>query len=625
MSLSLSTTISCKKKGAEMKTLKISAKPTPVDKTKTFKRVFNEKAKELGYETNNLTTSQKANVQAAMKRDRERLIKEVLKKKKDVHSNFDLSTLSKPYQRIAKTLLKAVPYVKHVYGLQIHPDYDELEVEIRKNGSKNAIKLFERNRSPRCGNFAGEEFIGKDHYKCALTESYPENMSAAAMWPEGMNQEIYDEIKANAAKSGDPSIDPFLSPFTSIYWKDKENGILAWRTFYNDPFFHEDTENITKIMEQAANEGEEENKKAGKDVIDPSLIKQLRVQAAALKSSDPYPYKESDRVWMQTQGPLRLCLGPYEVYNDHHFETKAFWQYILAVVDEKKSEEVQKIANSKNEVEKVIAKSVGEKYYKARDLSKHETATPFLYIIVSEGDLVGDGGAITLAHNLPNLYREDIGFIIEGFSNHFAAKKKILEDIAKVVVVPEQQDLVDFSSFIDASNYHEVTHATGPQGGMKAVGKDVTIDVALANTSSDLEETKADTGILLTSDILYGKDSPKFKNDAVTALAGLFRSSRFGLESHGKGGLIRLAYFVNNGAVEIVDGRFKINFDKAYDASVKLIGEIGTIQATGDKKGAEEFIALYMPKGMEILETVRGKIESAGIPIDVDIHYHVKQ
>ena len=50
---------------------------------------------------------------------------------------------------------------------------------------------------------------------------------------------------------------------------------------------------------------------------------------------------------------------------------------------------------------------------------------------------------------------------------------------------------------------------------------------------------------------------------------------------------------------------------------------IGRLEATGDVKGTKKFIDTYLPKGTAILEEVRGKIERAGIPIDVDIHYEV--
>ena len=50
---------------------------------------------------------------------------------------------------------------------------------------------------------------------------------------------------------------------------------------------------------------------------------------------------------------------------------------------------------------------------------------------------------------------------------------------------------------------------------------------------------------------------------------------------------------------------------------------VGRIEATGDAKGAGSFIDTYLPKGTAILEEVREKIEKAGIPIDVDIHYEV--
>jgi len=364
---------------------------------------------------------------------------------------------------------------------------------------------------------------------------------------------------------------------------------------------------------------------AGKDVVDTGFIKQLRFKAKSFRSGDAYPYKAGDAAWLKAGGPLKLCIGPYEVENDRQYETKTFFQYMLAMEDEEKTKKVRDLVSYKNALERKVAELIGSDLYTARDLTKNETPTPFVRVIKAAGEM-HSSRPVPIAHNLPNLYRNEIGFLVETFSNHYEAKKSILEDIASIVIAPDQQQFVDYGSFIDNGHYHEFTHATGPQGDYLAKtsdGSKVTVSAAIGEGGSALEEGKADTGDALFSAMVYGAESQKFKQDAVTAIASLFRSSRFGVDSHGIGGMFRLAYFVEKGAIVREGGRFRTVFDKVEGVSGNLMREIGRIQASGNKAAAEKFIGTYMPKGEAILKEVVGKINAAGVPIDVDIHYEI--
>lgn len=472
--------------------------------------------------------------------------------------------------------------------------------------------------------FGGEDFLGDDHIKCALCSEYPADISGAAMWPEGMNEAIYEEIKRNASNSANPELDPFLSPFTSVYWVDREKKILGWRSFYNDPLFHDDIEKISSILEEAAVYSECANKKSGNEIIDNSFINQLRTHAKTLRSGDPYPFRESDAAWMRAGGPLKLCIGPYEAYKDTLFHIKATFQFLLGAEDRKRTEETAKFTSYKQKAENIIAGLAGSVYTK-RCVDSHITPTPFINIILSAGDVMTDGPA-TLAHNLPNLFRNEIGFIIEMFDNHYEAKKEILKEIAKIAIVQEQQKYIDHYAFIDTGIYHELTHALGPTEDYRVTAPDgikTTVSNALGSIFHSIEEAKADTGMLIFSDMIYGRNSEKFKKDAVTAIASLFRQTRFGLESHGMAGIIRLAYFIEKGGIDYINGRFKVNFDKTYELNNELMKEIVTIGATGDKKRADTFMNKYRDQGQNILKEVLAKIEAAHIPIDVHVNYKI--
>ena len=111
---------------------------------------------------------------------------------------------------------------------------------------------------------------------------------------------------------------------------------------------------------------------------------------------------------------------------------------------------------------------------------------------------------------------------------------------------------------------------------------------------------------------------PKYRAEEYYAsyVAGIFRTVRYGLaEAHGRAEMMEFNYLVEQKAVMNKDGKYVVDYNRIPAALAQLTKELLTIEATGDRARAANWLKRYdqMPPSLT------GALESAkGVPVDVD-------
>src|SRR5947207_1892611 len=126
---------------------------------------------------------------------------------------------------------------------------------------------------------------------------------------------------------------------------------------------------------------------------EPTLKSFLTKRADAFVSND---YYASDVAWMELKGAVEPTIGPYEVYEDEHFNYKAAFESFITVQDEEESAKLQKFSGQLQDIENHLP--IDPKYRNP----KLGALSPI--VVVNEIFCAGDAnhGVQTAAFNLPN-------------------------------------------------------------------------------------------------------------------------------------------------------------------------------------------------------------------------------
>src|SRR5439155_11065646 len=89
-------------------------------------------------------------------------------------------------------------------------------------------------------------------------------------------------------------------------------------------------------------------REAAAGTSEPPLRRFLTTRADAFLTND---YYRSDVAWMELQGAIEPTIGPYEVYEDEWFNSKAAFESFITVQDEKESAKLQKFSGQLQDIE----------------------------------------------------------------------------------------------------------------------------------------------------------------------------------------------------------------------------------------------------------------------------------
>ncbi|MEJ2193230.1 MAG: peptidase [Ignavibacteriaceae bacterium] len=507
---------------------------------------------------------------------------------------YDRSTLDDRQQKVVEKIYRAAKIMDEIFLDQVYSKNNQMKTDLMSKNTEEAelqLKLFDIMFGPFNRLEHDKPFIG--------TEKKP---LGANFYPEDMTKEEFETW----IKDHPEDEKAFTSEFTFIR-RDGNNLIaIPYSEYYKDKL-SEASKYLLEAAEFADNQ---------------SVKNYLSSRAAALLSND---YFDSDMMWMDMKdNEIEAVIGPYEVYEDRLFNYKASFECFLTIKDSVESEKLEVFKSYLRDMEMHLP--IPNTY------KNFERGSESPLAVVNEIFTSGDtkAGIQTIAFNLPNdeRVRKAKGSKKVMLKNVTEAKfKKLLTPIAEIVLDPDQLKYVTFDAFFTHSLMHEMSHGIGP-GFINVDGRNTEVKKELKETYSTMEECKADIlGIYNNIFMIEKGVFPRtFERETlVTALAGAFRSVRFGIgEAHGAGNAIIYNFLIEKGGFEYDEKteKVKVNFQKVNTDLEELGNLLLMIQARGDYEGAKEVIKKYVvisPSMKSLTEKL------SNLPVDIKPIYEIEQ
>ncbi|HOU52580.1 MAG TPA: peptidase [Myxococcota bacterium] len=514
----------------------------------------------------------------------------------DVDITVDRGTIPPEDLEVLRPLLKAAAVMDRIFWKQASHDGMEVLQDLRKRTDPLGRLLAEYVEIHR-GRFDRLE----DHAPFYGTGKKPRG---ATFYPEDLTVEEFEAwIAAHPEDRED-----FLSPFTVI----RRDGDRLKAIPYSE-FYREDLEEAARWLLEAASK-----------TRDPMLARFLRTRAEAFRTND---YFESDMAWMDLHsGPpevssaLEVVIGPYEVYEDGLMNLKASFEAFVTLRDAAESHKLQAVAGLLDEMEAALP--VDDRH---KNFSRGKSSPiAVVQVIFTSGDTAA--GVQTTAFNLPNdeRVRTAKGSKKVLLKNVGEAKfRRSLIPIARTLLDPALQDRISFDAYFNFILMHEVSHGLGP--GVLALpgGGTTTVNLALKETYSGIEECKADVLGVLNALFLVRKGLLPREVEAAmgpTYLAGIFRSIRFGVtEAHGIANMIQYNWLREQGVVTWDDRQtLHIDLGRYEDSLRQLARRLLTIQAEGDYEGARRMLDTYGSMPDEVRKALA---RLSTVPVDIRPRY----
>ncbi|MFC0204155.1 dipeptidyl-peptidase 3 family protein [Novosphingobium soli] len=503
-----------------------------------------------------------------------------------IRMDVDTAFLSAEEREVVNLLIKASDLMSEIYLRQRYARNPEVQRAVAMNRRADRdllVEMFARNFGPWDEMADLHPFWG--------TTAMPEG---AGFYPEDMTRE---ELEAYITAHPDQKA-ALLSPYTVVR---REGGKLVAVPY--SVAYREWLEPAARLLEQAAAR-----------TSNASLARFLTLRAKAFRTDD---YYESELAWMDLSGtPIEVAIGPYEVYTDRLMGAKTAFESFVTLKD---PEESAALAKYKNHLRDMEANLPIEERYKNFQRG-FESPIAVAEQVRGGGDNVP--GSQTIAFNLPNdeRVREAKGAKKVILSNVLGAKfDRILQPMAALVLKPDQAALVARKYMQYETLFHELSHSLGP-GSIVVNGEKTTVDKALKEQNSALEEAKADVAgvwnILLMMDKgeLPASERPQL---FATYFTGIFRAVRFGaVEAHGKGAALQYAYLRDKGAFtyDAAARRYVVD-DAKMEAGLKaLLHDMLMLQATGDYAGTKAFMARWARLDAEAEAAIAAM---GSLPVDI--------
>jgi hypothetical protein len=354
----------------------------------------------------------------------------------------------------------------------------------------------------------------------------------------------------------------------------------------------------------------------------PSLKKYLGRKADDLLSND---YFTGDCLWIDLKDNLvEIVIGPYEVYEDGLMGLKASYESYVYFNDRAEMAKIKGYLDFLEDMQKNLP--VAPKY-KGQKVTGLESPLHVVFEVLAAGDC--KAGVQTSAFVLPNdeRVRDKKGTKKVFLKNIMEAKfNKSLVPIARRVLGPDDAAAVSFFAYFNETILHEICHALGLNYITLPDGTKTTVNKALRDLQSCIEEAKADVVGVYNIPLLMEKGwipADRAKEVYTTYLAGMFRAMRFGVtEAHGLGTLIQFNYLREKGAFvhDAATGTFRVDFQKIREAVRDLAARFLILEGDGDYDQAARFVKQYG----RVDDLTRRTIETLkDIPVDIEPIFHL--
>ena len=504
----------------------------------------------------------------------------------------DLSKLTERQRKVVEKLFEAAKLTDIIFwkqssaeGLTVRDSLAKLTTPY----AKDLLRYVNINYGPFDAIYGNTRFVGN---------GLPKKFKGANLYPQDLTKEEFEKyVLAHPDQKAE-----LESQYTVV---KREGDKLIGVPFYKE---YPEIEQVAKLLEEAAEFAD-----------DATLKTYLKLRAKALRSDD---YFESDMAWMDmTDSDIEVVIGPIENYLDDLFNYKTAWECGVFVKDIEATKELQVLKAHINDLEKNLP--YDKKYIRA-SAGGMSNVLNIVNVVTFAGDF--QDGVKTIATSLPNdpKVAEKKGAKKIMFKNMMEAKfDKIVVPIANVLMSQEDLKFIDKKAFTSFVTLHEISHTLGR--GFVFGNDKLSVRKGMKELYSTIEETKADILSMYNHKYLVGiglYPADYLKKATVTYLAGLFRSMRFGKEeAHGGANYIQFNYLRSTGAIEMKDGKFKINDAIFMDKVAELAKMVLTVEAEGDYAGAKAIIDKY---GKETPEVAKAIEKLKDIPRDLDSKYTIK-
>lgn len=427
-------------------------------------------------------------------------------------------------------------------------------------------------------------FVGSDPF-------YP----GRALYPEGITRE---EIEAYVANHPEKKAEIY-SPFTVVKRQGDDLVGIPYHVEYK-PFL----EAAAAALRAAADLSP-----------DKAFANFLRLRADALLTDD---YYKSDLAWVDLEDPkFDIIFAPYETYLDDLLGVKTSYGAAVMVRNVTESKKLETYKKYVPDIQDALPIAAEDKPSK----KGHSTPMEVMDTPYRTGDL--RHGYQAVADNLPNDPRihQEKGTKKIFFKNFMDARVNyVVLPIGKLLMREDQARLATMDGYLAVVLMHEISHGLGPNYARTSAGQR-DIRESIGPAYSGLEEAKADiVGLfglnwLMDKGMLPKERAPEYYASHV---AGIFRTVRFGVaEAHGRAEMMEFNYFSEQGAItrDPQSGRYAIDMGKMPGAIAALAKELLEIEATGDRKRAEDWFKKYdsMPSELKsALENIHD------VPVDID-------
>ena len=503
--------------------------------------------------------------------------KYILEKYTEINVEADFSTLPDDIIKALPHLKNAMDVITDIFIMQQNEKLPAHFKEVMASGDNLTKKYYSFFKGPY------NEF---DNFKSPFKD-IEDRRKGCAFYPESLtDSQILEQIKSLGNDEKIKAEDHF-----SVI-REKEGKLISipYHIYYRD------------YLEKAS----AELVKASEIINHENLKKFLITRAETLLDGD---YRRCDTEWVKlTDSPIDLLLGPYEVYADSLLGIKATYESMLMIVDREKCAALKEIEDNLDNLSAL---------FPLPDSSKSAVSGTAPIVVVNQIYAAGEAasGVMPAAFNLPNdsWVRGNTGWKQVMLYNVMSAKfNTATVEIAERVL--EDSSKAQFDPLFTFVLLHEISHGLGP-----AYRKDGSeVSKSLGSYYPALEETKADTGslfLILKAGGRYG--IKKYDEEILLSsyLAGIFRSVRFGIhEAHGLSNIMQLNWFIEKGNISYSSSRYHISSKDILKNTDKLLTEICSLEASGSKEDAYNFIKKYGNPDENLLKTLNSLKD---IPVDI--------
>lgn len=494
-------------------------------------------------------------------------------------------------KKALKNLVKAAFFIQKInYQLDNKKNiafYEYLREEILKGNERAELtKILFDAQHGMCA-------IDRESTKINLAKGI-EELPGKGLYPEDLSKEEFHNILIKMLKENKTEeVRKILNQRSVVLRQDDE---LVAKDYVD--YFSEEFRLVAEKLEAAA---ETSTNKAFNEY--------LRLQAIALRISDPMLDAYADKKWAELQDtPLEFTITR-ENYADEMTGSVVENEELKKLLDENNIQALPKdflggrvgIVNKEGteallKIKDFLPDLAANMPYNdeyEQNISQNSDVKQTMVdvdIVVLAGDVGAYRAGITLAENLPN--DDKLSLTIGGGRRNvyhrqirFISDREKLQKRLDAVLDKEQHQY-----YLDEADHwftigHENTHSLGPNKGTEALGK----------YKSIIEENKADMGALAFLDVLEEKGM--YTHEQVLQILVSFAADNF-LKSkptlsqaHRVRSVMQNKYFIENGAIELTsDGKIHVNIDKMIPTAKKMLSEIVRIQIDGDFAKGEKYV-----------------------------------